>query len=276
MDESFFQSAGEGENVICLHSSMSSSRQWNALVEKLRHSYRVTALDLHGYGKGPEWSDGMAFSLQCEVDLLAEVVAELDGPIHLVGHSYGGAVAIKATQTYGRRISSLTLYEPVIFASLFAASPQRAASIEVLRLIEEIQADYRSGGLFRAAQRFIDYWSGAGTWSAIPSDKKLHMSQKIPVVLGNFEAVAAEPDALAGLASLQIPTLYLSGQESPASIKAISKLLERELPHADRQCFDNMGHMGPITHSEIVNASIERFINHRATVKQPGEQALAA
>ena len=209
------------------------------------------------------------------------MICGLDGSIHLVGHSYGGAVAIKATQTYGRRISSLTLYEPVIFASLFAASSQRAASIEAFRLIEEIQADYRSGGLFRAAQRFIDYWSGAGTWSAIPSGQKLHLSRKIPVVLGNFEAVVTEPDALADLASLQIPTLYLSGRESPASVKAISKLLELKLPNAARQCFDDMGHMGPITHSEIVNASIEQFINqrsinHRPTVKNPGEQALAA
>jgi len=42
MDGSFFQSAGEGENVICLHSSMNLSAQWNALVEKLRHSHRTT------------------------------------------------------------------------------------------------------------------------------------------------------------------------------------------------------------------------------------------
>jgi len=245
-------------------------------VEKLRHSYRVTALDLHGYGNGPEWTDGMAFSLHPEVELLTELVAELDGPIHLVGHSYGAAVAIKAAQTHGRRISSLTLYKPVIFTPLFAASAQRAASAEVIRLTEKIQADYRSGGLFRAAQRFIDYWSGSGAWNAIPAEEKLYLSRKVPVVLGDFEEVVAQPNALAGLASLQIPTLYLSGRESPASIKAISKLLERELPNAARQGSDTLSHIGPITHSEIVNASIERFIDHRATMKHSGEHALAA
>ena len=276
MNTTFIQSADTGDNVICLHSSMSSSRQWDGLVQLLQHSYRVIALDLHGYGNGPEWTEGTALSLDREVALLADLIDELDGPIHLVGHSYGGAVAIKAAQTYGRRISSLTLYEPVIFAALFEASPSRAASIEVTRLIEEIQSDYRSGGLFRAAQRFIDYWSGPGTWEEIPFNKKLGLSKKIPVVLGNFEAVVAEPNALAGLAKLQIPTLFLSGRESPDSVKAISDLLKQELPNAVRQRFDDMGHMGPITHSEIVNASIERFINHRAVKEAPQDHALAA
>jgi pimeloyl-ACP methyl ester carboxylesterase len=270
------QPALGGNNVICLHSSMSTSRQWRGLVERLRHSYRVDAIDLHGYGDGPAYSGVSPLSLQREVSLLAQLVEELDGPIHLVGHSYGGAVAIKAAQTFGRRINSLTLYEPVIFAALFSSMPTPAAASEVTLLIEKMQTDYRAGGLFRAAQRFIDYWSGPGAWEAMPFDTQLRLSKKVPVVLGNFEALVSEPDALAGLARLQIPTLYLSGSESPASVRAISDLLQRELPHAVRQRFDGMGHMGPITHGDTVNASIETFINHRAAMNHPGPYARAA
>jgi pimeloyl-ACP methyl ester carboxylesterase len=266
----------KGDNVICLHSSMSSSRQWDGLMKRLQNTYRVTALDLHGYGDGPQLAAGTAFSLDREVEILADTVAETDAPIHLVGHSYGGAVAIKAAQTYGHRVRSLTLYEPVVFAALFSVSANQPASVEVSRLIEDIQQDYRCGDLFHAAQRFIDYWSGPGTWANIPPQKKISLSKKIPMVLENFEAVLSEPDALAGLARVQVPTLYLSGMESPTSVQVISELLIQKLPRVDAHQFPGLGHMGPITHSETVNDHIEGFIQRQTPSGQQQGYALAA
>jgi pimeloyl-ACP methyl ester carboxylesterase len=224
----------------------------------------VIALDLHGYGNGPEWVGGAAFSLDREVALLDDLVDTLDGRVHLVGHSYGGAVAIAAAQTFGRRIASLTVYEPVIFSALFARTADRAATLEVCCLIAEIQRAYLCGDLFAAARRFIDYWSGAGAWDAIPLEKKHALSQKMPAVLANFEALVSAPDLLAGLADLRMPTLCLSGRESPASVNAISGLLKRELPHASAHRFPYMGHMGPITQADIVNQQIAAFIQREA------------
>jgi len=276
MSTAFIDSADKGDQVICLHSSMSSSRQWEGLMHRLQHSYRVTALDLHGYGHGPELTAETAFSLDREVEILATVVDQVDGPIHLVGHSYGGAVAIKAAQAYGQRIRSLTLYEPVVFSALFSVSADQPASVEVSRLIEDIQGAYRCGDLFHAAQRFIDYWSGPGTWETIPFQKKLGLSKKIPVVLENFEALVSEPNALAGLASIQILTLYLSGRESPASVQVISELLIQRLPSVDAYQFPDLGHMGPITHSAIVNDRIEGFIQRQTVTEQQKGYPLAA
>jgi pimeloyl-ACP methyl ester carboxylesterase len=269
-------SADKVDQVICLHSSMSSSRQWKGLMTRLQHRYRVTAVDLQGYGPGPELAAASTFSLDREVANLVAMVDEMDGPIHLVGHSYGGAVAIKAAQTFGLHIRSLTLYEPVLFALLFSASANQPASVEISRLIEDIQDDYRSGDLFRATQRFIDYWSGPGTWENIPAQKKLDLSKKIRVVLGNFEALVSEPNALAGLENIQVPTLYLSGEESPASAQVISELMVQKLPRVDTHQFPGLGHMGPITHSEMVNDHIEAFIQRQTATGQQKGYALAA
>jgi len=276
MATTFIKSVGNGENVICLHSSMSSSRQWQDLMQRLQHSFRVIALDLHGYGAGPDWAVGAVPTLGQEVELLAGLINELDGPIHLVGHSYGGAVAIKAAQTYGDRISSLTLYEPVIFSVLLPVESKHPASVEVKNLIEDVQRNYRRGDLFPAAQRFIDYWSGAGSWAALPLRKQFSLAAKVPTVLANFEAVLSDTGLIEGLDDLQLPTLYLSGNESPASVKAITGLMKYKLRNAIRHRFAGMGHMGPITHAEIVNACIERFIRRQTAVDRQKRYALAA
>jgi len=264
MAHSFPRSADTGDTVICLHSSMSSSRQWDGLVTRMHPHFRVIALDLHGYGSGPRWAGGPAFGLDREVALLDGVIDALHGPVHLVGHSYGGAVAIAAARAFGLRIASLTVYEPVIFAALFTRADARAAALEVCRLVADIQRAYLREDLFAAARRFIDYWSGPGTWDSIPCVKQDALAQQVPTVLANFEALLSAPDLLAGLAELRLPTLCVSGRDSPAPVNAIGELLQRELPHAATQRFPGMGHMGPITHAGIVNDRIAEFIRSQA------------
>lgn len=254
------------DNVVCLHSSLSSSRQWESLVQRLRHVYRVSAIDLCGYGNGPKWIDDGAHSLEREVIALGDQLAQLRGPIHLVGHSYGGAVAIRAAREFAPRIRSLTLYEPVLFAALFSHSPCQPASVEVDRLMTDIRTCADNGEPLRATQRFIDYWSGSGSWDAIPAERQQRLSQKIEVLLGNFKAVAEAPNALADLAGIRQPTLYLSGRESPTAINAITNLVRVTLPQATTYAFPGLGHLGPITHSGIVNEQIASFIQRLSGV----------
>jgi pimeloyl-ACP methyl ester carboxylesterase len=276
MNTTFTQSAHKGDNVICLHSSMSSSRQWQDLVRSLQPAYNVITPDLLGYGNAPQWAAAVAASLEHEVERLTDLVDELDGPIHLVGHSYGGAIAIRAAQVYGERVTSLTLYEPVIFTALFNSESCAHACREMTRLVEEIRIDYHSGNLFLAAKRFIDYWSGKGVWETMPVPKQFQLSAQVPTVLANFEALTAEANAFNRLACLKVPTLYLSGQESPATVQAITTLLKLEMPHAIQHCLSGMGHMGPITHGDIVNTHIERFITCRSAEQYNRDYAWAA
>ena len=133
----FVRTSGEGDNILCLHSCLGSSRQWSALTERLQASYRVTATDLTGFGKAPDWDFDTQLKLQNEIDLLAPVLDAMNGPIHLVGHSYGAAVALKVAQEYADKVTSVIVYEPVLFTLLFAGGQAQTAASEIFRVVLE-------------------------------------------------------------------------------------------------------------------------------------------
>ena len=226
----FFRTSGNGENIVCLHSSLASSRQWSGLMEKLQDSYRITAVDLYGYGDSPSWGEIQSFTLDDEVDLIAPVLESLTGPIHLVGHSYGAAVALKVAQQFPQQVASLTLYEPVAFTALFAAADTQSVAHEMLRFKNELLQDVEQGRTESASRKFIDYWSGVGAWEKFCDRQQETIKAKISNVTTNFEALFAERNTLSSLANLNIPTLSLSGEHSPCSTRVISRLLGETLP----------------------------------------------
>ncbi len=81
-------------SVIALHCSLSSGHQWARLAEQLASKHQVITPDISGYGNNPGPSV-LPTTLAEEVDLLNDRLGEATGPIHLVGHSYGGAIAFK-------------------------------------------------------------------------------------------------------------------------------------------------------------------------------------
>ena len=88
---------GRGPPIVLLHSSMSSKSQWRELIESLRDRYRLIAIDLLGYGESAMPS-AIGYSLGDEVRLVESVLARELQPgeqFHLIGHSYGGIVALQ-------------------------------------------------------------------------------------------------------------------------------------------------------------------------------------
>lgn len=258
----FFRESGVGEAVVCLHASASSSGQWRALMELLGKRHRSIAPDLVGYGRSPAWQGGPDLRLNDEVDSLAPVFDAAGQRFSLIGHSYGGAVALKAALRYRERLRCLIVYEPVLVSVLVTQAPDHPAAIEITVLRDETVRAVEQGDLATAAERFVDYWLGLGTWAALPEARRMPMMQSMRKVAAEWHAASNEPTPLAGFVSLDTPTLYLTGSLSPAPTREIAALLAPVLPRVELVELDGMGHMGPITHPERVNAAIEQYLIH--------------
>lgn len=148
--------------VIALHCSGSSGRAWDRLRQTLGDEVALIAPDLIGCGSTPHWLGPRPFRLTHEAAAIVALIDRQDGPVHLVGHSYGGGVALRAALERPRRVASLALYEPTPFHVLGSIGADgRAARQEIQEVADDIAFHVAAGLPRRAARRFIDYWNHA-------------------------------------------------------------------------------------------------------------------
>lgn len=260
MSGPFFREAGAGPGVVCIHANAGSSSQWRALMERLAPRFHVMAPDTHGAGKGPAWPVGRPLTLSDEVAALAPLLDQAGDSFTLVGHSYGGAVALMAAAKYPERVRALVLYEPTLFALVDADQPPPNDADGIRHTVERATVALVQGDRHRAAEYFIDFWTGEGSWRDKPEAQRDAIAAACVNVPGWGHALLKEPTPLSAFAGLKMPVLLMLGQETQASARAVATLLARTWPHAELRHFEGLGHMGPLTHPDIVNAAIEEFL----------------
>lgn len=256
----FFREAGAGPGVVCLHSNASSSSQWREFMGAAASRFHVLAADSYGAGESPAWPAGHQVLLQDEVALLEPVCARAGDPFALIGHSYGGAVALIAAVAQPQRIRALALYEPTLFALVDAESPPPNEADGIRNAVISARAALDAGNPDRAAECFIDFWMSEGAWARLPEARKEPIRAAISNIRGWAWALFNEPTPLAAFSQLDVPVLYMLGKASPASSRAVGRLLTQTLPHVEIVEFDGIGHLGPITHPKAINETILRFL----------------
>jgi pimeloyl-ACP methyl ester carboxylesterase len=258
--EPFFRESGSGPGVVCTHSNASTSGQWAALMERLRPEFHVVAVDSYGAGKSPEWPSDRVITLRDEVALIEPVLARAGAPLVLVGHSYGAAVALIGALDRPERVRALALYEPTLFSLVDAESPLPNDADGIRDAVAASAAALDAGDRDGAAEHFIDYWMGPGSWRGTPEKRRPAIAAAVVNVRRWKHALFTEPTPLAAFAALDVPVLYMTGARSTASARAVARSLCAVLPRVERLEFADAGHMGPITHGGPVNEAIAQFL----------------
>lgn len=249
--------------VVLLHSSASSARQWEDLVEALHPGFRVRTIEFHGHGAQPAWHGNSALTLADDAALVEPLLAEAGGA-HVVGHSYGAAIALKLATTRPQLVRSLVAYEPVMFRLLIDDPASDRLAQAVVALGDSIRDRLRDDQPHSAAQRFVEFWSGSGAWAALPGARQQAIAARMRCVHRHFEALFHEPLQRTRMARLGMPMLVLTGAGTVATTRRIAALLRLALPLARHEVLAAMGHMGPITHAAQVNRCIVAFLHARA------------
>ena len=260
MTSAYVRESGSGDTVVCIHSSASASGQWRALMESMSDRYRVVAPDLYGCGKSPAWPGDRELLLDDEIALLAPALRSAE-QIHLVGHSYGGLIALRFATRHPERVASLVVYEPTCFFVLADRPGCEAASREIRGVREETSRLVEAGDLEGSARRFLEYWVGPDAWAKTPEAVRAAVAGAMRKV--TFEWPNAFENAFPAddLRALVMPTLLLTGSGSTLAARSVIRMLREFLPHAESVEIPDLGHMGPVTHPQPVNRAIAGFLD---------------
>lgn len=231
--------AGRGPPLLLVHGSPGEGRAWNRVAPLLTGQFRVLTPDLPGYGASDplrEAGGGTAAMAKA----IGELVASLDQPVWLAGHSYGGNVALHVAAAAPDRVRGLALFEPVFFRAL-ALNGNR----ELLDEAHHFFSDYAAraaAGEKNAVASMVDYWFGPAAFGRLPAPVQTFLdasaAKNARDVVSSFSETLAR-DALGGFDK---PFRVVHGTTGAPVAAAIATALGTVAPAARIDAIAGAGH----------------------------------
>lgn len=233
--------------IVFLHGTAASPRQWHELICHLPRAFEIFTLDLPDHAA--HVVHAAQRSLSQEAHILVHRLRGLGQPFHLVGHSYGGALALRIAMQWPGLVRSLTLFEPAMFHLLRDGHPiERQMHEDIARLEHDLMLAQEAGTPASGVRRFIDFWNGPGTFDAYAPQTQEKVTARLPLILANFAALHREAWPLAECARITAPTLGVYGENSPLLVQHLTRLIAGAMAQTKVLSVSGAGHMLPVTH----------------------------
>jgi pimeloyl-ACP methyl ester carboxylesterase len=249
-----YRESGAGQPVVLLHGGGSSGAQWRKVNRMLEHRYRLITVDHYGFGSTDPWPGSPEErSHDAEADLVRAVMAHTCGkdPVHLVGHSYGGGVALRLMAKDPTPVRSLVLVEPMAMSVLNDAGEEEhyRALVEIARgFIEHV----RAGRSEEAWQTFFDANNGPGAWDALPEETRGRFIVQTETGFSAYHANLGHSTTLAECRALTLPVTVFHGAETSPRYRRMTEVIAEAIPGARLESIPGAGHMSMLTHPEAV------------------------
>lgn len=253
-----FLDRGSGPPVVFVHSSGMGAGQWERTIDALGAGHRCLAPDLSGYGKSSAAREGSDTALVQDAEIVGSMIELAGEGAHLVGHSYGGAIALLAARRASALVS-LTLIEPVI-SDLLRDDGSAEAAAELVDVVRGFFAAMETADEKTALKGFVDYWNADGAWDNLPPEAHDGLAALARKIAKEVRGVAFTPSAAFALDTVELPVLVLTGEDTREAPKRMSELMVRVLPRATHGVIAGAGHMSPLTHPVEVAGAIAAHI----------------
>ncbi|MEZ5756776.1 MAG: alpha/beta hydrolase [Emcibacteraceae bacterium] len=236
---------------IFIHGSFANANSWRKIIENLNGQNELMAINLPGHGGLIDPTDFDQPTLSPEFDVILDEIEKHQqkfDDIHLIGHSYGGVVALEAALSLNLPIQKLTLFEPVYVSILKTYNHQPA-----LKTVTEFVKDYEEAarkGEANACAKVIDFWGGSGSFDLIPDHIKTQMSFMTKNNLRHWKicnSISRKPD---DYQSLELPVSIIHGGKSNQVAKTIAETLNNHLPHSRLEIIEPASHFMITSHPE--------------------------
>lgn len=255
-----YAETGLGPPVMMLHAGGSSGRQWRKVAERLGEGYRFILPDLIGFGETDVWRGPGELTHDAQAAVARRLAERLcDGPIDVVGHSYGGATATRLVLGAPALVRRLVLIEPIVTPLLPQAGEE--ALFADYRTFAELFIERAEAGEDAAAwEGFLDHRNGPGTWAGMPENSRNRFLATTMNTAIGFRSNLNNPTTLSDCRTISAPTLMICGEKTTAPERRVAEIMAAEIPGCTYEVIADAEHMSPLTHPAEVAALIARHL----------------
>jgi pimeloyl-ACP methyl ester carboxylesterase len=242
---------GEGPPLVLVHGTAADHSRWRPVLPAFEERFTVYAVDRRGRGGSGDSDD---YAIEREFEDIAAAIDSLGEPANLLGHSYGALCALEAA-LLTQNVRRLVLYDPGIELA--------GEEIYPPEVIERLEALLEAGdldGVVATTMRevaglppeVVEHMRSQPVWQA-----RVAAAHTIPRELRAVKAYRLDPERFG---ELEVPTLVLSGGESPAALRKAAEVVEETLPDSRIVTMPGQGHAAMDTGTELFTSEVIRFV----------------
>lgn len=247
-----FDDIGSGFPVVFLHAFPLNRTMWEPQVTALVAECRCITIDFRGFGGS---AASPPFSMDRHADDVAAVLDSLQiERAVIVGLSMGGYVAFALWRRHRHRIRALVLADTRATADTEAARLRRLEMIDVAR----------TQGATAVANMQIAGLVGKTTRDRRPdiydATHRMMAQANVDGIVGGLQALMSRPDSTPTLATIDVPTLVIVGDEDVLTPPAEARRLCDDIPTARVEILNQAGHLSNLERPAAFNTVMTEFL----------------
>jgi pimeloyl-ACP methyl ester carboxylesterase len=251
---------GHGVPVVFVHGAPGDHRSWEGQREAVAERYRFIAPTQRYFGTGPWPDDGAAFSMATHADDLAAFLRQLNGgPAHVVGWSYGGAIAIVLAVHHPEWVKSLFVFEPGLATFVTDPADAQVAGEDRKDMLAPAAMATKAGDTGAAVPLLVDGVAGQpGTFERLAPTIRaslLDNARTLPL-----DAPPPPSITCAQLGQIRVPVAIARGELARPFYRIAADTAHRCIPGSRLIVIRGGGHLAPAEHASAFNEVLLSFL----------------
>lgn len=249
-----FSVTGQGTPIVLIHGVGMRQQVWAPQVRDLGRDFKVITYDMLGHGQSDVPPEGV--QLTCYAEQLLALLDHLGiQRAHVIGHSMGALIALEFALNYPQRCLRVAALNAV-----FCRTPEQSEAV-----IQRASSLVTSGilaGLDATLARWFDP-ACEDTHQQISAQIRDFLCQVDPVGYRRTYELFASSDRmhLTRLKSMEVPVLFMTGQNDVNSQPSMSRAMADLVPVASLEILADARHMMTLTHAADINQRLHSFLS---------------